>query len=65
MKHRRWWAPLLFLLPLLLAGCKKDDWGKDIESPPVNIDELRRQAQEKKAKRGQQPPANPGSAQPE
>lgn len=49
-------------LPLVISGCGKDDkWGEEIESEPVNVDELRQKSKQKK----QNPPAQPGQPAPQ
>jgi len=59
---RRWLPVAGMLLVLGVAGCKKnDDWGKDIETEAVDVNELRQKAKEKKQNQGQTPPpAQPG-----
>lgn len=48
-RWRRWLGAVLLGLVLGCGGCKKDDkWGEDIEAPPADIDQLRREAREKK-----------------
>lgn len=63
--RRRWrrWVPLAGVLLLLgVSGCKKnDDWGQDIETEAVDVNELRQKAKEKKQNQGQTPP--PGQPQ--
>lgn len=66
MKRRRVWLLLpTLLLPALVTvgGCKKEDDFEKIETPPVDVDALRREAQERKrARQNQPPPAPPGDA---
>ena len=59
---------LAVALPLLvlatLGGCKDENWGKDIESPPVDLQKLREEAKARKLQKGQQPPPLPAQKGP-